>query len=66
MKIPTPITIERAAGGGKSLDDAAKLLASAKFPVILAGGGVIMSDGQAEAVALAEYLRRTGGHQLSA
>ena len=57
VNIPTPIKIERAAGGGKSLDDAAKLLASAKFPVILAGGGVIMSDGQAEAVALAEYLQ---------
>ena len=57
VNIPTPIKIERAAGGGKSLDDAAKLLATAKFPVILAGGGVIMSDGQAEAVALAEYLQ---------
>ncbi len=57
VNIPAPIKIERAAGGGKSLDDAAKLLASAKFPVILAGGGVIMSDGQAEAVALAEYLQ---------
>ena len=48
--------IERAAGGAQSLDEAAKLLAEAKFPVILSGGGVIMSDGQAEAVALAEYL----------
>ncbi|HEY7688403.1 MAG TPA: thiamine pyrophosphate-binding protein, partial [Dongiaceae bacterium] len=57
VNIPAPIKIERAAGGGQSLDDAAKLLASAKFPVILAGGGVIMSDGQAEAVALAEYLQ---------
>jgi sulfoacetaldehyde acetyltransferase len=34
----------------------AKLLAEARFPVIVAGGGVIMSDGQAEAKALAEYL----------
>jgi sulfoacetaldehyde acetyltransferase len=54
--IPKPIKIERAAGGAKSLEEAAKLLAEAKFPVIVAGGGVIMSDGQAEAKALAEYL----------
>jgi sulfoacetaldehyde acetyltransferase len=54
--IPKPIKIERAAGGTKSLEEAAKLLAEAKFPVIVAGGGVIMSDGQAEAKALAEYL----------
>jgi len=54
--IPKPIKIERAAGGAKSLEEAVKLLAEAKFPVIVAGGGVIMSDGQAEAKALAEYL----------
>jgi sulfoacetaldehyde acetyltransferase len=54
--VPKPIKIERAAGGARSLEAAAKLLAEAKFPVIVAGGGVIMSDGQAEATALAEYL----------
>ncbi len=56
VTLPKPIKVERAAGGAKSLDEAAKLLAEAKFPVIVAGGGVIMSDGQAEAKALAEYL----------
>jgi len=56
-EIPAPITIERGPGGEKSLDDAAALLASAKFPVILAGGGVVMANGQAEAVALAEILQ---------
>jgi sulfoacetaldehyde acetyltransferase len=56
VTLPKPIKIERAAGGAKSLEEAAKLLAEAKFPVIVAGGGVIMSDGQAEAKALAEYL----------
>jgi sulfoacetaldehyde acetyltransferase len=56
VTLPKPIKVERAAGGAKSLDDAAKLLADAQFPVIVAGGGVIMSDGQAEAKALAEYL----------
>jgi sulfoacetaldehyde acetyltransferase len=56
-EIPKPITIERGPGGEKSLDEAAALLASAKFPVILAGGGVVMANGQAEAVALAEILQ---------
>src|SRR5215813_7051372 len=54
--LPKPIRVERAAGGTKSLEEAAQLLAEAKFPVVVAGGGVIMSDGQAEAKALAEYL----------
>ena len=56
VTLPKPIRIERSAGGAKSLDEAAKLLAEAQFPVIVAGGGVIMSDGQGEAKALAEYL----------
>ncbi|MCK6451954.1 MAG: sulfoacetaldehyde acetyltransferase, partial [Alphaproteobacteria bacterium] len=55
--IPTPQKLERAAGGAGSLEEAAKALAGAKFPVIVAGGGVIMSDGRAEAVALAEHLQ---------
>ncbi|MEX2650428.1 MAG: sulfoacetaldehyde acetyltransferase [Alphaproteobacteria bacterium] len=54
--IPAPIGIERSAGGEASLDAAAAALAGAKFPVIVAGGGIVMSDGQAEAKALAEYL----------
>jgi sulfoacetaldehyde acetyltransferase len=54
--LPKPIKVERAAGGARSLEEAATLLAEAKFPVIVAGGGVTMSDGQAEAKALAEYL----------
>src|SRR6478672_5100499 len=52
-EIPRPIVIERGAGGAKSLDAAAELLASARFPVILCGGGVVMAEGQAEAVRLA-------------
>jgi sulfoacetaldehyde acetyltransferase len=56
-EIPLPTTIERGAGGERSLDAAADLLASAKFPVILCGGGVVMADGQAEAVRLAELLQ---------
>jgi sulfoacetaldehyde acetyltransferase len=55
-EIPTPIRIERGAGGEAALAQAAELLAAARFPVILAGGGVINADGWAEAVALAELL----------
>src|SRR5207342_3539206 len=56
-EIPRPIAIERGAGGARSLDVAAELLASARFPVILCGGGVVMAEGQAEAVRLAELLQ---------
>jgi sulfoacetaldehyde acetyltransferase len=55
-EIPRPLVIERGAGGKKSLDDAAALLAQAKFPVILAGGGVITSNGIDACAALADLL----------
>src|SRR6187402_638537 len=55
-EIPKPIRIGRGAGDAGALDEAAKLLAAAKFPVILSGGGVIMSEGMKEAIALAELL----------
>ena len=55
--IPKPIRIERGAGGPASLDAAAALLADAEFPVILSGGGVVMSDGVAEVIRLAEHLQ---------
>jgi sulfoacetaldehyde acetyltransferase len=55
-EILPPLVIERAAGGANSLDKAAKMLAEAKFPVILSGGGVVMADGIDEVKALAEYL----------
>jgi len=56
VEIPRPIRIERGAGGPESLDAAADMLAKAKYPVILSGGGVIMADGIKECTALAEYL----------
>ncbi len=55
-QIPAPIRIGRGAGDEQALDEAATLLAQAKFPVILAGGGVIMSGGTKEAIELAELL----------
>jgi sulfoacetaldehyde acetyltransferase len=48
--------IERSAGGPESLDAAARLLADAKFPVLLAGGGVVMSCAAEETRRLAELL----------
>jgi sulfoacetaldehyde acetyltransferase len=55
-EIPAPIRVERGAGGSKSLDEAAQALAGARFPVIIAGGGVIMSNGFDAGVALAEAM----------
>ncbi len=54
--VKQPLEIERGPGGPQSLEAAADILAAAEFPVIVAGGGVVMAGGQAEAVALAEYL----------
>ncbi|MGZ5097638.1 MAG: sulfoacetaldehyde acetyltransferase [Usitatibacter sp.] len=55
-EIPHPMRIERGAGADAALDEAAALIGRARFPVILAGGGVIMSEGFDACVALAELL----------
>ncbi len=55
-KINGPLTIERGAGGEDSLDRAADLLASARFPVIIAGGGLALGGGIDQGRTLAEYL----------
>ncbi len=55
-EIPLPQPLDRGPGGAQSLDAAAKLLAEAKFPVIISGGGVVMSDAVEECKALAERL----------
>jgi sulfoacetaldehyde acetyltransferase len=57
VAIPTPIRISRGPGSSESLDEAARLLASAKFPVMVAGGGLIMSNGIDAARGLAEHLQ---------
>lgn len=56
VEIPKPQRIERGAGGEQPLAEAAKLIAEAKFPVIISGGGVIMGDAVPECKALAELL----------
>ena len=55
-EIPKPMRVDRGPGGQDSLNAAADLLATAKFPVILAGGGVVMGDAVEECKALAERL----------
>ncbi len=55
-EIPRPIRVERGAGGENSLKSAVELLSTAKFPVILAGGGVVMGDAVQECKQLAERL----------
>ncbi len=54
--IPDPIRVEHGPGGEDSLDKAADILAAAQFPVIVSGGGVIMSDGADACIELAELL----------
>lgn len=55
-EIPKPMRVERGAGGENSLNAAAELLATAKFPVILSGGGVVMGDAVQACRELAERL----------
>jgi sulfoacetaldehyde acetyltransferase len=54
--ISPPMRIAHGPGDSAALDAAAATLAGAQFPVILAGGGVIMSGGMSEAIAIAEML----------
>jgi len=56
VEIPQPQRLDRGPGGDNSLNQAAELLAKAKFPVIVSGGGVVMADALAECQALAERL----------
>ena len=56
VEIPKPQRLDRGAGGEASLDAAAEMLAQAKNPVIVSGGGVVMGDAIEECKALAERL----------
>ena len=48
--------VKRGPGAREQVEAAARLLANARFPVILAGGGVSMGNALEETKALAEYL----------
>ena len=56
VTIAEPLRIGRGAGDEAALESAATLLAAARFPVIVAGGGVIAAGATAEAIALADTL----------
>ncbi len=56
VEIPQPMRLDRGPGGEATLNAAAELIASAKFPVILSGGGVVMGDSIDQCKALAERL----------
>jgi sulfoacetaldehyde acetyltransferase len=55
-EIPKPMRLDRGPGGAASLQAAAELIAKARFPVLISGGGVVMGEAWAECIALAERL----------
>jgi sulfoacetaldehyde acetyltransferase len=56
IEIPETVALERPAGGEQAIGAAAKLLSEAKFPVILNGAGVVLSDAIPASAKLAEKL----------
>ena len=56
IELPPIVRLERQAGGAESVNEAAKLLSSAKFPVILSGAGVVIGGAIDDCVKLAEKL----------
>ena len=56
ITLPEPMHLEGASGNPAALEKATKLIAEAQFPVILSGGGVVMSQGVEEVIQLAEHL----------
>ena len=49
VEVPAGVQLELSSGGAQSTASAAELLSNAKFPVILNGAGVILSEGGVEA-----------------
>jgi sulfoacetaldehyde acetyltransferase len=56
IDLPQVVRLERPRGGEAAIAEAAKLLSSAKFPVILNGAGVVLSGGIEASKQLAERL----------
>ena len=57
IELPEPLVLETPAGGEQAVSQASKLLSEAKFPVLLAGAGVVLAEGGIAACAeLAEKL----------
>ncbi len=56
IELPPIVRFERQGGGKEAIDNAAKLLSEAKFPVILSGAGVVIGNAIEECKKLAEKL----------
>ena len=56
IELPQIVRLERPRGGQQAIEEAAKMLSEAEFPVILNGAGVVLADGIAASAALAERL----------
>jgi sulfoacetaldehyde acetyltransferase len=56
IELPTILEFERPSGGEAAIEEAAKLLSDAKFPVILNGAGVVLAGAIPASAALAERL----------
>ena len=56
IELPAVVEFERPSGGEEAMAQAAALLSSAKFPVILNGAGVVLAGGIPASMALAERL----------
>ena len=56
VPLPAIVEFERPSGGPRAIAEAARLLSEAKFPVILAGAGVVLANAIPDCVALAERL----------
>ena len=56
IELPQIVHFERPAGGADAVAEAARLLSSAKFPVILSGAGVVIGGAIDDCAALAERL----------
>jgi sulfoacetaldehyde acetyltransferase len=56
IELPQIVRLERSGGGAAAIAEAARLLAAAKFPVILSGAGVVIGNAIADCAKLAERL----------
>ncbi|MEL6291825.1 MAG: sulfoacetaldehyde acetyltransferase, partial [Pseudomonadota bacterium] len=56
IALPQVVRLERSPGGQSAIEDAAKLLTEAKFPVILNGAGVVLAGAIPATAKLAERL----------
>jgi sulfoacetaldehyde acetyltransferase len=54
--MPQVVEFERSAGGAHAIEEAARLLSEARFPVILSGAGVVLGGAIPECAVLAERL----------